>query len=401
MLETGVGLDGLAEYVESTELRVLISAVTIGVLLVVLQTYGRLQVWISERTRPLYGDITAATLLVMISAGTIAIVLGIWEQTGTIWSVYSDHELSGEFLPNAVASFVLVIGTLIVTRFVSRLIDEVLGSASTVTAHQREITHRIAQLIVWSMALVVVLGVWIDDLGGLLVGAGFLGIVVGMAARQTLGTVLSGFVMMFARPFEIGDWIVVEDDQGIVTDISIVNTRIRSFDGEYIMIPNDVVASSTVTNRSKRGRLRVDIDVGVDYETDVERASVLAESVVSDLEYAESAPSPQVVTKEFGDSAVVLGVRFWIDSPTARRHWEARTAAINAIKRAFQAEGIKIPFPQRELAGRAETGGFQVTSASGPDARARTTHAREESYADDSSAANDTEQEFSHTDDSR
>jgi len=211
------------------------------------------------------------------------------------------------------------------------------------------VTHRLSQVIIWSVSIVVVLGIWIEDLGSLLVGAGFLGIVLGMAARQTLGTVLSGFVLMFARPFEIGDWVEVEDDEGIVTDISIVNTQLRSFDGEYIMIPNDVIASSTVTNRSKRGRLRLEVEVGVDYGTDVERAADLAEQAIDEVDEAIAAPSPQIVGKSFGDSAVVLGVRFWIDKPSARRHWKARTAAINAIKRAFEAEDIKIPYPQREL----------------------------------------------------
>jgi len=73
----------------------------------------------------------------------------------------------------------------------------------------------------------------------------------------------------------------------------------------------------------------------------------------------------------------VLGVRFWIDKPSARRHWKARTAAINAIKRAFEAEDIKIPYPQRELSGRAETGGFQIADES------EATPAAENATADD------------------
>jgi len=159
---------------------------------------------------------------------------------------------------------------------------------------------------------------------------------------------------MFARPFEIGDWVEVEDD----------GDRHRHLDRQH---PAPVVRrrvhhdperryclSSTVTNRSKRGRLRLEVEVGVDYGTDVERAADLAEQAIDDeVDEAIAAPSPQIVGKSFGDSAVVLGVRFWIDKPSARRHWKARTAAINAaIKRAFEAEDIKIPYPQRELGAR-------------------------------------------------
>ncbi|MEY7850713.1 mechanosensitive ion channel family protein [Natrarchaeobius sp. A-rgal3] len=353
MSEVLAVLDWLAEAVESVELKLAVTVAAVGVLCIVLVSYSRLQSVVSERSKPLYGDVISTAVLTTTFLLTLTVVVGVWDQADTIREGYAQLDLGGEILAKAIVSFILIVGTLIFRRFVKRVIDELLGSASAVTAHQREISHRIAQVIIWSVSLVVVLGVWIDDLSGLLVGAGFLGIVVGMAARQTLGTVLAGFVLMFDRPFEIGDWIEVEDREGIVTDISIVNTRIRSFDGEYVMVPNDVISSSMVTNRSKRGRLRIEIDVGVDYEDDVERAAEIAETVVGDLEHTLSAPGTQVVTKEFGDSAVVLGVRFWIDRPSSKRRWRARTAAINAIKREFASEGIGIPFPQRELSSRA------------------------------------------------
>ncbi|SDR14135.1 mechanosensitive ion channel family protein [Natronobacterium texcoconense] len=349
------GLDWLSSTVETPRQQVAVTVAAVGFLLSVLLSYRRIQHWLSERTRPLYADVLSFTLLAGTCLLSLAVVLGVWDLTGDIQQQFSELGLGEDVVARAIISFILIVATSIVVRFLKRVLEEVLGSASAVTAHQREVTHRIVQVIVWSLSLVVVLGVWIDDLGGLLVGAGFLGIVVGMAARQTLGTVLAGFVLMFARPFEIGDWIVVEDEEGVVTDISIVNTRLRSFDGEYIMIPNDVISSSMITNRSKQGRIRVDIDVGVDYDADVERVSALVESVLEDLEYALEAPSPQVVSKEFDDSAVVLGARFWIDNPSSARRWEARTAAINAIKREFDANGIDVPYPQRELSNRGET----------------------------------------------
>ncbi|SEH15691.1 Small-conductance mechanosensitive channel [Natronorubrum sediminis] len=350
----------------------------IGFLVAILLSYRKIKGWFSNRTKPLYGDILATTVLIGSCFLTLAIILGVWDLTDDVQTLYTeDLGLSDDVVLQASVTFVIAVGTLIFTRFVKRLIDEVFGSASAVTDHQREITQRISQVVVWAVAIVVILGVWTDDLASLLAGAGFLGIVVGIAAQQTLGTVLAGFVLMFDRPFEIGDWVEIEDEEGIVTDISIVNTRIQSFDGEYIMIPNDVVSSEMVTNRSKRGRLRVEVDVGVDYEADLERASTLAKDTVEDLEKSLNAPSPQVVTKSLDDSAVTLGVRFWIDNPSSRRFVQARTTAIHEIKRAFDDEGIKIPYPQQELSGRAETGGFQVTGE-GP-------RATDSSSADDSS----------------
>ncbi|SEV83230.1 mechanosensitive ion channel family protein [Natrinema salifodinae] len=358
-------LDGLSRTVPSTELKLVISVTAVALVVAVLLSYRRLHQWICERTKPLYADVVSMTLLIGTSLASLAVVTGVWGATEDVSQQLASFGLGGDVVAQALVSFLLLVVTVIVTRFVRRVIEEVFGSASAVTAHQRKVTHRLSQVIIWSISLVVILGYWIDNLGSLLVGAGFFGIVVGMAARQTLGTMLAGFVLMFARPFEIGDWIEVDGDEGVVTDISIVNTQLRSFDGEYIMIPNDVISSSMVTNRSKRGRLRVEIEVGIDYDTDVDRAVELATDAIDDVDQALSAPSPQVVTKSFGDSAVVLGVRFWIDKPSARRYWRARTAAINAIKRTFDSAAIKIPYPQRELSGRAESGGFRIADERG------------------------------------
>ncbi len=353
MLGLVTGFDWLSDLFPTTTLKIAVSVGAVGLVVAVLLAYQRIHAWVAERARPLYADVVAMALLISACAVSTAVVTGVWGRADEIQRLYTELDPGGDAVPRAVFSFILLVLTVIVTRFVRRVIEEVMDSTAAVTEHQRQVTNRLSQVLIWSVSLVVILGIWIEDLGSLLVGAGFLGIVLGMAARQTLGTVLAGFVLMFARPFEIGDWIEIEDDEGIVTDISIVNTRVRSFDGEYIMIPNDVIASSMVTNRSKRGRLRLEVEVGVDYGTDVERAADLAEDAVADIDEVLSAPSPQVVGKSFGDSAVVLGVRFWIDKPSARRYWMARTAAIDAIKRAFEGEDIKIPFPQRELSGRA------------------------------------------------
>ncbi|MFA9416772.1 mechanosensitive ion channel family protein [Natrinema sp. HArc-T2] len=354
------GLEWLSEAASTTELKLAASLVAVALVVAVLFSYRRLHAWIAERARPLYADIVSMSLLIAACLVSLTVVTGVWGRTDEVQQLSTNLGLASDDVARAIVSFLLLVVTVIVTRFVSRVIEEVFNSSSAVTAHQRKVTHRLSQVLIWTGSLVVVLGIWIEDLGSLLVGAGFLGIVLGMAARQTLGTVLAGFVLMFARPFEIGDWIEVEGDEGVVTDISIVNTQVRSFDGEYVMIPNDVIASGTVTNRSKRGRLRLEVEVGVDYETDIDRAVDLAKTAIDDVDEALATPAPRVVGKSFGDSAVVFGVRFWIDNPSARRYWNARTAAISAIKETFEAEGIKIPYPQRELTGRPEAGGFRV-----------------------------------------
>ncbi|WP_254862913.1 mechanosensitive ion channel family protein [Halovivax gelatinilyticus] len=359
-----LAFDWLAAEFDTTTQRFLVTVGTVVALVGVIQGVRRLARWLGARTRPLYADILGAVTLVVSSILAVAVILGVWDQTGEIRDLWSEYNLGGETVALLVVSAVVAMTAYIVTRFVKRLLDDILGSSSSVTDHQREVTYRMSQVVIYAMATVTVLGIWIDDLGAIFVGAGFLGIVMGMAAQQTLGSLLAGFVLMFSRPFEIGDWVVLDDEyEGIVTDISMINTRIRSFDDEYVIIPNDVVSASAVTNRSRSGRLRLEVEVGIDYDADVERARAIATSAVEEIDEIRSPPEPATVTKSFDDSAVLLGVRFWIGNPTRQKAGRTRTAAIEAITDAFESEGIKIPFPQRELSGREETGGFRVEAS--------------------------------------
>ena len=292
----------------------------------------------------------------MFAAGGAILIL--WEVS--VLPVLGDPVI---FVTRVVLTVILAIGTYLLIGAVHRAISEFSEDRSSITRHQEEMVFRLTQVSLYGLAVVITFGIWSINLSGLLVGAGFLGIVVGLAARQTLGSLIAGFVLMFARPFEIGDWVKIGDREGIVTEISIVNTRIQTFDGEYVMVPNDNVGSSEIVNRTRKGRLRIKLEVGVDYTTELDHAVDVARSAMRDVDDILSVPQPQVVIKEFGASAITLELRFWIDKPSSRRRWRARTAVIAAVKRAFDREGIKIPFPQRELMGRMEEGGFRLTDA--------------------------------------
>ena len=305
------------------------------------------------------GALLRALQFGLVVGGTVA-VFYIWGQGTYVDNAdtYLEEDLvfAGRVAGSLLAFFAAYAGA----RFLSSVVADLSDRADWMTDHQREIALRTSQLLLFGFVGLVVLGLWEVDLGGLLVGAGFLGIVVGLAARQTLGSLIAGFVLMFSRPFTIGDWVQVGDEEGIVTDITIFNTRLENFDGEYVIIPNDRVSDRAITNRSQKGLLRIRVDVGIDYTADPECAQQAAIEAISQLSEVVDAPPPQVFPKEFGDSAVVLEMRFWVDHPTPPRKWKAVSAVVSSVKTAFEEEDIKIPFPQRELTGRAETGGFRV-----------------------------------------
>lgn len=347
---------GMASWLVGNANRLLISIGVLGGLIVAKQLVNR---WRRDRE--------VSSRLALLISGIVALLIGsglftivaVWELNDPLYNAYEGLDLSRQ-VANVVLSFAILGGGYALADFVGHVIKDLAREQDAISEHEREILHRLTQVTIYTFALLVVVGLFTDNIGSLLVGAGFLGIVVGMAARQTLGAVLAGFVIMFSKPFEVGDWVIIGENEGTVTDITIANTRILSFDGEYVMVPNDVVTSTSVINRTRRGRLRIEVDVGVDFRTDPDRAGEVATEAVSELDRILEAPAPQVVGKEFGESSIVLGVRGWIDNPSARRRWAARTEMMAAIKQAFADHDIKIPFPQRELSGRPETGGFRL-----------------------------------------
>ncbi len=341
--------------------------ITVGVLVGLIVAKQVVNRWRRDREMSSRLALSISGLLAILLAVGLFSLVAIWGLTDALYNAYAGVDLRTQ-AANIVLSFVIIGAAYTLSDFVGHVIKDLAKEQQAISEHEREILHRVMQVTIYTFGLLVVVGLFTDNIGSLLVGAGFLGIVVGMAARQTLGAVLAGFVLMFSKPFEVGDWVVIDDDEGTVTEITIVNTRIQSFDGEYVVVPNDQITSESVINRTRRGRLRVEIEVGVDYRTDPDEASAVAVEAVGEVDRLLSVPKPQAVTKEFGDSAIILGIRGWIDNPSSRKRWQARTRMIAAIKQAFVDEDIKIPFPQQELSGRAETGGFRVSDGSQPTA---------------------------------
>jgi len=165
-------------------------------------------------TRRLLLSMTVAGVTVLAAVGLIAV----WDRSGALANAYEAAAISDQ-LSNVVLAVVVLASAYALTDFLGGIVREVSAESESISKHQREVVLRVTQLTVYASALLVVVGLFTDNVGGLLVGAGFLGIVVGMAARQTLGAILAGFVIMFSRPFEVGDWVAVGDHEGTVMHV--------------------------------------------------------------------------------------------------------------------------------------------------------------------------------------
>jgi small-conductance mechanosensitive channel len=293
----------------------------------------------------------AIQLGVVVLAGVS--IVAVWGQLDRAEQVVSAAGITPNFFMQLAITISIVFSAYLASSILTETVRSYGEGAQEITEHQQEIVIRLGNVGIFVLAITGTLTLWGQDLSGLLVGAGFLGVVVGIAARQSLGSLIAGFVLMFSQPFTIGDWVEIDDEQGIVTKISIMNTRLKNFDGETIVIPNDSVTSAAITNRSERGHLRIRLDVGIDYETDPGHAEDIALATMQEIKAVADSPPPEVVPKQFGDSAVILELRFWIDRPTPPARWRATSRVVEAVKQAFEEEGITIPFPQRQFSNRA------------------------------------------------
>lgn len=354
---------GLAELLPLPEARVLQSTFLLVVLVFVVWVLWKIAPRLKRQVDPRVVDV-----VLLVVSGLVALFIG--QRALSLWASAAPNapnvDIFGQLTGFRIAITVGVvaaayIGSGMLVRAVGRFTTETGG----LTSHQGEVFSRLTEVGVYLLAALLLLSIWQVDIRAFLIGAGFLGIIIGLAANETLSALIAGFTLMFSRPFEIGDWIQVpletgEETDGIVTDITLFSTRIETFSGKYVILPNDLVSSNTLVNFGRKGRLRLDVEVGIDYDTDPKRGVDVAKRAMKEVDEVLNVPRPNAVLTGFGESAVILELRFWIDRPSSRRRWRATTAVIAAVKHAFDREGIKIPVPQREVAGRDETGGFRV-----------------------------------------
>jgi len=291
----------------------------------------------------------ALQAIVALAAGLAVLVT--WGMVSTATTVVSTVWVTLPYAGQVVLSAAMLLAAYIVADAFGRTVREFGETASQLTDQQEEILLRMGHLAILLVTVSGLLTLWGLDLSGLLVGAGVLGVVLGLAARQTVGAMIAGFVLMFTQPFTIGDWVEVGGYEGTVTQITIMHTTIREFDGELVVIPNDVVGEQAIRNLSHQDILRLETEVGIDYETDPERAEQVALDAIVDLDEITDAPPPETATVALDDSAVVVRLLYWIEDPTPIDRRQATRAVIHAVKARFEAEDIGMPFPQRTISG--------------------------------------------------
>lgn len=250
-----------------------------------------------------------------------------------------------------------VVGTLVVVIFLYQMLDVIEYELTRfVKRDDNEFDMNFVQMVrIVAKVLVVLFGsIYLlkaatgKPMTTLLAGLGIGGLAVALAAQDTLKNLFGSFMIMVDKPFKVGDRVVVEGADGFVEEIGFRSTRLRTFPGHLVSIPNEKMASASIENIGRRPSIRRYTNITITYDTPVEkveRAVSIIKEILKDHEGMDPDYPPQVYFNEFNDTSLNIAMFYWFHPPD---YWEAMRFGeeVNLrIMRAFEAEGIEFAFP--------------------------------------------------------
>lgn len=256
-----------------------------------------------------------------------------------------------EYIPNFILAILVMVASYFaakyISRFVSKLVSKKVNQQSITTA-----ISRVTAVVVVALGLFISLGVM--NLGkaltSLLAGAGVVGLAIGLALQGTLANTFAGLILSFRKKIQIGNWVETTGYSGEVIDINLKDFTLKEADNNIVVIPNKTILENPLKNYSLTTRMRVFLECGVGYESDLEKVEQLTKEVIAKtFDQVEKPEDVEFYYTEFGDSSINYLCRFWIDADSMLEKLRAKTKAIIEIKKAYDKEDINIPFPIRTL----------------------------------------------------
>lgn len=184
------------------------------------------------------------------------------------------------------------------------------------------------------------------QLGPLLAGLGVAGFIIGFALQDTLSNFASGMMILIYRPFDVGDMVEAGGVMGKVSEMSLVSTTVLTVDNQKLVVPNNKIWGDVIRNVTAQDKRRIDMSFGIGYSDDIAHAErVLSEIIEADERVLDN-PEPVIRLHNLGDSSVDFIVRPWVRTG---EYWDVYWDITRKVKERFDAEGISIPFPQRDV----------------------------------------------------
>ena len=248
-------------------------------------------------------------------------------------------------------SVLLFVAILIVARWLARLTRRVTERAlrhsdQSVSQLLKEMLISISGTIVFLVGVLVALSQVGVSVTPMIAGLGVVGFIVGFALQDTLSNFAAGAMILAYRPFDTGDFISAAEVEGTVKKMNLVNTTVVTIDNRVLIIPNSKIWGGVILNFTGQHLRRTDVIYNVSYSEDLDHVQKVLEDLIAADERFLTTPEPIVRVKQFSDSSIDFLVRAYVKT---EEFWETLWALNKAVKQRFDAEGITIPFPQRDV----------------------------------------------------
>jgi small conductance mechanosensitive channel len=248
------------------------------------------------------------------------------------------------FLPRLGAALLLLAIGLFVAGWAARMARAALLRTRRVDATIIPVVGTTTRYAILILVLIAVLGQLGFQTTSLLAMLGAAGLAIGLALQGTLSNIAAGIMLLYLRPFQVGDFIETVTVSGIVKSVGLFATELETFDGLYVFAPNSEIWNKSLKNHSRNPRRLMSIPIGISYEADVDDARRILLAMAAEDPRVLHDPAPYAYVDKYGDNSVDLVFRAW--APTSV-FWDAQRTMIEEAKRRLQAAGIEIPFPQR------------------------------------------------------
>lgn len=244
---------------------------------------------------------------------------------------------------------VMALLVFIIGRWIAKVLTKALSRVMTKSNVDQMLVNFLGNIVNAALLAVVVLAA-LEQLGVNTTSAmailGAAGLAVGLALKDSLSSFAAGVMLIIFRPFKLGDFIEAGGVSGVVEDIRIFHTVLKSGDNREITMPNAQIYSGTIINFSARETRRIDLVIGIGYDDNIKQARELLGQILSAEKTVLDDPKPTIMLLELGESSIDFAVRPWVKSGD---YWTTRAALLETIKTRFDQEGISFPYPQRDI----------------------------------------------------
>ena len=252
-------------------------------------------------------------------------------------------------LPGLLSALVI----LFLTKYAVKLVLKIANEAGTRTIKSKSLQLlllKVSRISVWTVGILLacVLAFPSFELGDIIATLGVGSVAIGFAFQDIFKNFLAGIILLVEEPFRIGDEIVIGDYEGKVENISIRTTKIRTYGGEKVLLPNSNVFTDAVKVATAYSSRRTDLAVGVDYNTPLSEAITILEKTIARISGVLEDPRPEIDVVNFNDSSIDFVVRYWT-APQKKQLRSVQTRAMIEIKQALDKAEIGIPYPIRTV----------------------------------------------------